>query len=67
MENPRGVVEGLVDRAVAIDEPRSADAIRIQVPRVDGRCGLAGAAGDRRVQRAAGSAVPDDEFLGGEV
>lgn len=41
MVNPRRVVEGLVDRAVAIDEPRSADAIGREVPAVDRGCGFA--------------------------
>lgn len=33
--NPAAVFESLVDRAVAIDEIRRADALRIEIPAVD--------------------------------
>src|SRR5436190_8801255 len=65
--DPGGVLEGLVDRAVAVDEPWGADAVGCGVPAVDRSRGFGGAAGDGGMRRAAGGAVPDDEFLFGHV
>jgi len=61
--NPSRVLEGFVDRAIAIDEVRRADSVRVEVPRVDrSRC-TSGPAGRWREARAAFGTVPDDELL----